>query len=771
MVTSFSIQPLKIAFISTFPPQKCGIATFTDDLLNCIKNHYEQEEYPESQDQLQVIALNNKDEDYSYNEEVSFIIKTKNIDGYRQAAEFINHSSIDVISLQHEFGIFSGKDGCNILYLLDALKKPVITTLHTILKEPTPGQLKTLKKICEYSTQIIVLAEKAVSLLQEVYNVPREKIVMIHHGTPNLPFLDPAYYKEQFQAEGKKIMLTFGLLGPNKGIEYVLQALPKVVQKFPDLVYFVLGATHPGVIERSGEKYRHSLEKIVQDNNLQKNVVFFNQYVTMERLLEFIKAADIYINPYVNKEQISSGTLAYAVASGKAVVSTPYWYAEELLGDDRGSLVPFCNSSAITAALIELLSNETIRDRMRKEAYEFGRRMIWEEVAKDYSHTFEQALLNYRQADNCLFSKENQAKDLTIPEINLQHLHTLTDDTGLFQHAIFSVPNRAYGYCTDDNARALIMAVMNWNLFKNEAIIPFLDTYLSFLNYALDEEKQHLRNFMSYNREWLEETGSEDSHGRAIWALGYTCANSPNEAFLCLASRLFKQAIGSASSFTSPRAWAFTIMGSLYYLQYFHGDTEVQTIVEDLSLRLHQLFQTNANNNWCWCEDMITYDNARLPQALIMAGHYLNDKKMVSSGLQSLQWLINIQTDPDEGHLSIIGNNGWYQRGGKKASFDQQPLEAAGLVDACYQASLVSKKSAWQNYMYWAFHWFLGKNDLHEVIYNPTTGGCYDGIRPGCVNQNQGGESTVSYSLALHQIYQLKSIQTLSKNHNQNSAG
>ncbi|MDD2432323.1 MAG: glycosyltransferase family 4 protein [Clostridia bacterium] len=763
----FSTQPLKIAFISTYSPQQCGIATFTADLLNYVKKLYIEKKYIDPENHPRVIALNNKN--YEYNNDVCFTIKTKDINEYRQAADFINHSSLDIVSLQHEFGIFSGFDGRNILYLLEALKKPIVTTLHTVLKEPTPGQLKTMKKVCEYSTKIVVLAQKAASLLQDVYNVPREKIVMIHHGTPNLPFLDPAYYKEEFQAEGKKIMLTFGLLGPNKGIEYVLQALPKVVEKFPDLIYFILGATHPGVIERFGEKYRQSLEKIVLDNNLQKNVIFFNQYVSMERLLEFVKAADIYINPYVNKEQISSGTLAYAVASGKAIISTPYWYAEELLANERGTLVPFRNSSAIADALIKLLSDEILRDRKRKSAYEFGRQMIWEEVAKDYVQTFEQALLNYRHNDNYLVSKKNKDKNLALPEINLQHLRTLTDDTGLFQHAVFSIPNRTYGYCTDDNARALIMATANWNLFKNNKIIPLLDTYLSFLNYAFNEENQQMRNFMSYNREWLEESGSEDSQGRAIWALGYTCAFAPDDTILCLAARLFKRTIANSLSFTSPRAWAFTIIGSLYYLEYFSGDTKIQTIVKTLSKKLLKQFQMNSSKDWFWCEDIITYDNARLPQALITAGHYLKNKNMTSIGLNTLQWLINIQTDPQEGHLSIIGNKGWYPRGGKKATFDQQPLEAAGLVDACYQAFLVSKKVAWKNYMHWAFAWFLGKNNLYHAIYNPATGGCHDGIRPGGINQNQGGESTISYLLALHQMHQVNSKPLLSKKHSQNN--
>ncbi len=768
MGTSLSMQPLKVAFIATYPPRQCGIATFTADILNNLQKQYESNKFPENslylQDYFQVIALDKEKDKYAYGPEVSFIIRTQHLDDYQRAADYINHSEIDVVSLQHEFGLFGGEDGNNILQLLNDLEKPVVTTLHTVLREPTPGQLETLQKILAQSKLVVVLAKKAVTLLQEVYQIPREKIVLIHHGTPDFPFLDPAYYKEQFQVEGKKTLLTFGLLSPNKGIEYVIKALPEVVKQFPDTVYFVVGATHPEVVRQHGQEYRTSLEKLVKENHLEKNVIFYNQYVTNEQLFEFIKASDLYINPYINKEQISSGTLAYAVASGKAVISTPYWYAEELLSDGRGCLVPFRNSSAIAASLIKLLSEETMRDKMRKEAYQFGRKMIWSEVVQAYDLTFKKALLNYKLAEMPLFlSEETNDKKLIFPEINLQHLHTLTDDTGLFQHATFSIPNRLHGYCTDDNARALIVATMNWQHCPNEEIIPLLNVYLSFLNYALDEENQHLRNFMSYSREWLEEAGSEDSHGRTIWALGYLIAYPPDDALLCLANRLFKQIIGLVSNFNSPRTWAFTIIGSLYYLKQFGGDTEVQAIVKDLSNRLLTQFKANACDDWLWCEDIVAYDNARLPQALIAAGHYLRDQEMTSTGLKCLQWLIDIQTNPEEGHLSIVGNNGWYRRGSQKARFDQQPLEAAALVAACYQAYLVTKQPCWSKHMNWAFNWFLGQNDLHYPVYNEANGGCCDGIRPGSVNQNQGAESTLSYLMALHQMYRLINHHLLKK--------
>lgn len=768
MVSQKSVNHLRIAFITTYPPRQCGIATFTADLFDSLKTLYNKNGHDNCSDYLQVIALNDDPNEYNYGSEVSFKIRAPYQEDYLHAADFINLSPADVVCLQHEFGIFGGKDGSNIIPLLDALKKPVVTTLHTVLDNPTAGQLKTLKQVCDRSAVVVVLSEKAITILQDVYRVPTEKIVKIHHGTPDLPFMDSFYYKEQFRAEGKNVLLTFGLLSPNKGIEYVIDALPAVVREFPDTLYFVLGATHPEVKRRHGEKYRRLLEKKVRDKGLLDNVVFYNQYVTTERLLQFIMAADIYINPYIHKEQISSGTLAYALACGKSVVSTPYWHAEELLADERGRLVPFCDSEAISAALIELLADETLRNKMRKSAYKYGRQMIWPRVAEAYAKTFEQALINYGSAKTYPIRKKvkggKDSKDTAvIPDVKLDHLRVMTDDTGLFQHAAFSTPNRFYGYCTDDNARALIAAIMNWQSFKDENIIPLIHVYLSFLNYAFNRQNQRMRNFMSYNREWLEEAGSEDSHGRAIWALGYALAHSPDAAISGLANSLFRQAIDVTASFAFPRSWAYTVLGSVYYLKRFRGDTKVQGVMKKLSKKLFELFQDTARKDWFWCEEIVTYDNARLPQALIAAGDYLADKKMLDTGLNALNWLIAIQTDPVKKHLSIIGNNGWYRQGGEKARFDQQPLEATALMDACYQAYLATKETSWLKYMEWAFSWFLGNNDNQKAVYDFTTGGCYDGLQPGGVNRNRGGESTVSFLLALHRMQQIPAMAMTAK--------
>ncbi|MEW5784926.1 MAG: glycosyltransferase family 4 protein [Bacillota bacterium] len=757
MYVSKQTQPLKIAFVSTFQPRQCGIATYAFDLFNSIKQFYTQERgVGEQQDLCEVVALNNNLQNYNYGKEVTFHIRDQHRGDYRRAADFLNLSPVDVVSLQHEFGIFGGDDGNYILNFISALKKPLVTTLHTVLREPTPGQKKTLGLICEKSVIIVVMARMADKLLKEVYGVPDKKIAMLHHGAPDVPFLDSSYYKDQLQAEGRKVLLTFGLLSPGKGLEYAIEAMEHVVAAVPDALYIVLGATHPEVKRRYGEQYRHSLEKMVREKGLQNNVTFFNQYVTLERLVQFLVATDIYITPYISREQVVSGTLAYAMACGKAIVSTPYWYAEEMLDEGRGCLVPFKDSGAMAGALIKLLQDEALRNRMRKLTYQFGRQMVWQEVAGEYSAAFESARHEYNSYAIALPQRAAVTRHAVLPEINMQHLRNLTDDTGLFQHAVFNVPDRSHGYCTDDNARALIVAVQNWQLFKDETILPLINVYLSFMHSALLEDTGRVHNFLSYQRCWLDEQSSEDCHGRYLWALGYVIAYPVSEAVLSLASRLFKVAVGAPLAFTSPRAWAFSVLGALYYLKRFGGDTEVRALVADLCSRLRQQTTANATEDWYWCEDVVTYDNARLPQALIAAGHYLNDQQILNTGLKSLDWLISVQTDPVDGHLSLIGNDGWYPRGGGKARYDQQPLDAAALVSACSQAYLATGQFRWRMAMDWSFNWFFGNNDARQILLDYAGGGCFDGVQPGGINRNQGAESTLSLLMSLHQMHKIE---------------
>lgn len=745
-------KPINIAFVATYPPRQCGIATFTSDLLHSIGEVCGIDISDEKQEKLQVVALNRGPEPLSYPSEVRFEIREQHESDYRNAADFLNLSPVEIIVIQHEFGIFGGDSGSHIIRFLEKLEKPAVTVLHTIPYSPTHSQRKVLRKISSLSTFLVAQSETGVKILKEVYSIPDDKIEMIYHGVPDVPFLDPDYYKYQFQAEDRFVILTFGLLNPSKGIEFAIDALPEVIKKYPEVLYFVVGATHPAIKARYGEQYRILLERRVAEQGLERNVVFHNRFVPQERLIQFLVASDVYLAPYLSEEQIVSGTLSYSLGCGKVVISTPSWYAKEILSGGRGIIVPFRDSKAIAERLLEILSDEGKRNEIRKEAYQFSRGMVWNKVALRYTNVFERALLKHTKLSKAKKFVPKPTKLMPIPEIDLSHLRRLTDSTGILQHSIFAVPNRFHGYTTDDNARALLVTFMNWDLLKDREVIPLMNTYLSFINHALDPSTGRVRNFMSYERKWLEEVGSEDSQGRTIWSLGYGSSRDLPTGILELVIRLFRQSLKPALALTFPRPWAFSIMGGLYYLQRFPGDREVRNTVMELAERLYKMFKTNAEENWPWCEDVATYENARLPEALIMAGHQLGHKEMLSQGLKSLEWLLRVQSDPKDGHLSIIGNKGWFEKGKEKAKFDQQPVEAAALLEACYAALLTTQDSRWEEAMKTVFNWFLGRNDQRVVLYNFSTGGCFDGLLPGGVNQNQGAESTLCWLISLHRM-------------------
>ncbi|MCD6386430.1 glycosyltransferase family 4 protein [Candidatus Sumerlaeota bacterium] len=748
-------KPIHVSFVGSYTPRQCGIATFTTDLVTSLSDIIGGVSNPERA--VQVIALNDVNNGYDYGPEVRFeILQQEKLD-YKEAAAYLNVSPTEVVCIQHEFGIFGGEDGSYILTLLGNLKKPVVTTLHTVLRQPSDGQSRVLKEICSRSTFVVVQALKAVELLREVYGVPEEKIIFIHHGAPDVPFLPASHFKKEFpELDGRRVLLTFGLLSPNKGIEVAIEALAKVVKEFPDVVYILLGATHPHIKRSQGEGYRESLERLVKERGLTRNVIFYDKFVSLEELTKFLLMTDIYVSPYLSKEQIVSGTLAYAVACGKAIVSTPYWYAEEMLADGRGVLVPFRDSSALAEQLCSLLADENKLEELRKRAYRFGRQMVWRRVATRYLQAFEQALQEYgRVKARKMVHQRAIIPRFSPPEVRLDHLKAMTDETGMLQHCRFTIPDYNHGYCTDDNARAVLVAIRNWRLFHDERILSLLRTYLAFLNHAFNQSRGRFRNFMSYSREWLEEVGSEDCHGRALWALGTAVANAPDEKVLAFATRLFDRALPAAASFISPRAWAYTVLGCIAYLRCFSGAREVRRIGERLAQNLAQLFAQNCSEDWLWGEDIVTYDNARLPQALISAGRWLHNEDMIELGLRSLEWLVKIQTDPYDGHLSLIGNQGWYKRGSEKAQFDQQPIEVAALVDACYEAYLATQQNRWLEQIHIGFNWFLGENDINEPLYDFTTTGCRDGILSSGVNQNQGAESTLSWLLVLHRMHEL----------------
>ena len=740
----------KIAFLSDYLPRHCGIATFTHELRTALAA-----QYPGSD--VFVVPVNDLPAGYDYPDEVRFEFNQNDIDSYRRAADYLNFSDADVVCLQHEYGIFGGVAGSFVLALLRDLRIPVVTTLHTILEKPDPDQRRVLQELTTLSARLVVMSERGANILRESYQVPAEKIDLIPHGILDVPFADSSFYKDQFGVEGKNVLLTFGLLSPNKGIENVLKALPEVVKSIPNLVYIVLGATHPNLIREYGEAYRLSLERLAQDLGIKRNVSFYNRFVEQNELKTFLGVTDLYITPYQNAAQTTSGTLAYAVGCGKAVISTPYWHAEELLAEDRGVLVPFGDSAAMASAIISLLRNDAKRHGMRKRAYLYGRELVWSKIAQRYAASFENARRNptspsiRRQAVRTLDEER-----LELPQLRLDHLIRMSDSTGIYQHANYSLPDFNHGYCIDDNARALITTVL-WEEVEMEGpeLRRLAEIYASFMQYAFDADSKRFRNFMSFDRRWLEAAGSEDSQGRALWALGTCAGRSKHRDLQAWSAQLFERALPSVLEAKSPRAWAFTLLGIYEYFRRLSGNRVAAHARDLLTQRLIDSFDATAGEGWPWFEDSLSYANARLSQVLILGGRWANNSRSFEIGLESLRWLVDLQKAP-RGHFRPIGSAGFYRRGGIPAEFDQQPIEAHGTVSACLEAFRSTNEPYWQEQASIAFEWFLGRNDLGLSLYDPKTGGCRDGLHTDRVNQNQGAESTLAYLISLSEMQLLE---------------
>ena len=748
--------PSRIAVIGNYLPRHCGIATFTTDLCAAISTEC-------GSARLLALPLNDTEEGYDYPDRVRWSLAQDDLKSYQEAAEFLNFNNIDMVCLQHEYGIFGGPAGSHILHLLRALKMPVVTTLHTVLREPNPDQMLVMQEIADPSDRLIVMSELSSQFLQEIFKVPGSKIDMVPHGVPDLPFLDPNFYKDRFGVEGKAVLLTFGLLSPNKGIENVIQALPQILSKHKNVVYIVAGVTHPHILRREGDIYRASLQALAKEMGVEAQVIFHNRFVSPEEMVEFIGAADIYITPYRHEAQVVSGTLAYALGAGKAIISTPYWHAIELLDDRRGALVPFQNPDAIAHKTIELLDTPAIRHAMRKRAYQFGREMVWKRVAQGYIESFSRVRSDRMESPRVQFSARTTEKSLDqLPELKLNQLNRMTDDTGILQHAIFTIPNRREGYTTDDNARALILAVLLEQLDKDRSGKTDLPSakssalYLSFLEHAFNPAKGRFKNFLRYNRRWNEPVGSEDCHGRALWSLGTVLGRSQDQGCRGAAGRLFESSVPAMLEFSSPRAWAYTLLGIQEYLTSYPGDRDAQKVQGALSRRLLHMYESIRQPRWKWFENVLAYANARLPQALLLVGSACSDDRMISVGLESLDWLSKTQHCDINGHFVPIGSQGFYRQDGEKARFDQQPLEAAGAVSACLQAYRVTGDSRWRGEAWSAFNWFLGDNDLQLPLYDSVTGGCRDGLHPDRANENQGAESTLSFLMALLEMRSLQ---------------
>lgn len=740
-----------IAFLGDYIPRRCGIATFTADICEAVAA-----EFPQSQ--CIVGSVNDRPAGYDYPERVRFEIDEQEFDSYRRAADFLNINNVEVVSVQHEFGIYGGAAGSHLLNFLRKVRMPVVTTLHTVLDEPNADQRAVMDELNHLSNRFIVMAERGQRILETVYGVDPEKIDLIPHGVIDMPFIDSNFYKDLFDVEGKTVLLTFGLLSPNKGIEYVIEALPAILERHPDVVYFILGATHPHLLAHEGEAYRRKLEQLAAKLGVSRQVVFHDRFATLEELKEFIGAADIYVTPYLNEAQVTSGTLAYTFGAGKAIVSTPYWHAQELLAGERGILVPFRDAAAIAEGVNHFLANPTLMTAMRKRAWKAGREMIWPVVARRYMESFERARAS-RSAPPIEIAEIRTTSNTNFPTppLKLDHLFKMSDHTGIFQHAIYNVPNYHEGYCTDDNARAFIFTVLLQEGGQPHPRVDRLATsYLAFLWYAFDANTCRFRNFMNHQREWIERAGSEDSHARALWAVGTALGRSHDSGHRSLCALLFQRGLPSVARFSSPRAWAFALLAIHEYLRTFSGDRVVAQTRDVLAGQLLSLYRANSSPDWQWFEQIATYDNAKLSHALILSGQWTSNGEMLDAGLSSLRWLIEAQT-AEGGHFAPIGCHGFWVKDTDMARFDQQPLEAHATLSACLEAYAVTRDEYWQDAAQSCFEWFLGRNDLGQPLYDSTTGGCHDALLRDRLNRNQGAESSLAYYLSHIEIAQAAS--------------
>jgi glycosyltransferase involved in cell wall biosynthesis len=740
-----------VAVIGNYLPRQCGIATFTTDLVEALSV-----EAPDIN--CWAVVMNDKPEGYPYPEKVRFEISQNKLSDYDVASQFLNISQANIVCVQHEYGLFGGPAGSHLLKLLADLRMPVVTTLHTILKDPAPEYREVMGKLSNLSDKLVVMSRKAIEILKNIYGVSEEKIAFIHHGIPDTPFIDSSFYKDKFGVEGKKVLLTFGLLSPNKGIENVLQALPAVIRKYPDVVYIILGATHPQILKSHGDAYRIMLQQLVHKLDIGEHVIFQNRFVELKELCEFLGIADIYVTPYLDEAQITSGTLAYAMGTGKAIISTPYWYATEMLAENRGRIVPFHNPDAMAKQIIDVLEKDVERQAMRKKAYIFSRDAVWKEVSRKYLQVFSEVRQNRTRNPRPRHSYVENVKaimNFELPEIKLDHLKALTDDTGILQHATYTIPDRTHGYCTDDNARALLVAAMGQKYLPTNGLglNSLSGHYLGFLLYAYNEKNGRFRNFMTYSRQWREEIGSEDAHGRAIWCLGKAVTFLGDPGHLAMSTTLFSKALRVAEKFRSPRAIAFCLVGMHAYLHMFSGDSDVRRVRKILANRLFDQFKNHATDSWPWFENTLTYANGKLPHALLLSGHQMQRSDMTDMGLDTLKWVLAKQTE--DNHFVPIGSNGWYKKGGVRARFDQQPVEANAMVEACVEAFNVTRDQTWFEHAAMCFNWFLGQNDLNMPLYDPKTGGCRDGLMADGINQNEGAESSLAWLLSLMTLQKL----------------
>lgn len=736
----------KIAVLGNFLPRQCGIATFTHDLVQGFAKQ-------EKRVSVDVIAMNDGHA-YEYGPTVVHHIEANDLDAYLRAADFINEGGYDALSVQHEYGIFGGEAGSHLLHLLREVKMPIFTTLHTVLREPNEAQRLVTSELIQLSERVVVMSEKAIDFLSSLYGISRSNVELIPHGIPDFSKTDGSALRKSLGIEGPMI-LTFGLLSPDKGIQHAIQALPKILESRPGSVYVVLGATHPNIRENVGETYREGLVALAEELGVSAQVRFVDSFVSQEDLIEYLVAADIYITPYLNPHQITSGTLAYALGAGKAVISTPYWYAEELLGEGRGLLVPFRDSGAIADAVIKLGAEEEAFRAMGIKAAKFCSQMRWETVAARYMEAMVEAIEENSSRLRVLVNRNvKQLAAHKRASHSTDHLIALTDDTGIFQHALFTVPNRLHGYCVDDNCRALLLTTyLEAEKPLSQSLSALQCHYLSFVQDSFNPDNGRFRNFMSYSRTWLEPLGSEDSHGRTLWSLASVVRRSESVARRQLAKQLFDDAAPAVNSMRSPRTWAYSAIAADDYLAAIPDSKEALALLQETSDRLLREYNFSKGDDWLWFEEVVSYANARLCQALILAGRRLCDSEKLRCGLESLAWLMDHQVGGN-GCFRPIGSNRVWKRGEDAPKFDQQPVETWASLSACLTAAKVTGKANWNSMAENAFDWFLGRNDLELPLFDAISQGCRDGIHPDRINENQGAESTLSFLCSLAEMEQ-----------------
>lgn len=729
---------MKIAYISTYMPRPCGLATFNSNLKNAIeKNIFTKN------DGSYVVAVNDSDEidQYQYGKEVKIIIRQQHQKDYIQAANQINNNAADVCFMQHEFGIYGGDSGIYVLPLLKRIEKPLITILHTVLQDPSYIQKLIIQEIANQSSRIVVMAQKAVDFLISIYHIPKEKIALIQHGVPDYEDSIDKILNKIKLLPSKRVLLTFGLISRNKGLETMIKALPEVVKNHPDVVYTIIGKTHPHILKNQGEEYRDYLKKLASDLGVSKNVNFINKFLAEDELMDYLKASEIYITPYLNEAQITSGTLSYAVGAGAAVVSTPYWHAKELLTNNRGKLFDFGNSEQLSSIINNLLSDDKSLKDIRDNAYSYGLTLRYPKIGKIYLNLAKEIIL------------ENKAKTIPekfalnsdlLPTFTLDYVKRLTDDTGIVQHAKYGIPNLKEGYCMDDNSRALIMALMAYNQFESKEALNLLPIYLSFIQY-MQCENGNFRNFLSFKREYLDEVGTDDSYDRTLWALGFLISNSPNNSYKEFARELFFNSLEHLDKLEHLRGYGNSIIGIAHYLKTYPDDIlEIKLVA--LADKLVDAYQKNKSEDWHWFEEKMTYDNAILPLALLKTYDLTKIQIYKEIGLESLTFLDNETLD--HGYYNPIGNDGWFYKNQEKAIFDQQAIETTASVMMYFQAFEVTEDVIYIEKMFKTYLWFLGENALRIPLYDHETNGCCDGLTPYGINRNQGAESTLAYFIS-----------------------